>query len=169
MIRKIAIGLAAAVIATGGATLAASAAHGSGGHGGGGGPGGGGHAGTGHGHGGGTGMAGGGHRHGGPQYGYAKHGPRPDHWRHHHHDGPRWGYREYDRYYGRGGGSCWRYYDGGREWVCPSGYRSYSREWYGPRHGYWHGGHGWRGGYGSMGKGGGGKGGGGKGGGKGHH
>jgi hypothetical protein len=155
MIRKMAICLAAAVIATGGATLSASA-RGGGGHGGGG------HVGMGHGggHGGmrtSMGMQRPGH---GPRQfaEFRRHDRDRDRWRHR-----RWGYTDY-RSYGGGGGSCWRYYDGGREWVCPSGYSSYSREWYGTRYG------GWRGAHGSV-KGGGGKGGGpGKGGGgKGRH
>jgi hypothetical protein len=133
MMRKIAIGLAAAIIATGGLTLSASA-----------------HRGGGMGHvssysKGGLGKGGpsrmGMYRpvHSGPrQYGYY-HGYRPgphfDHWRPHY-----WGPRYGGYYYG---GSCWRnvWTPGGwtRQWVC--GYRPYgyagssSRTWHGPRHG----------------------------------
>jgi hypothetical protein len=136
MMRKIAIGLAAAVIATGGLTLSASAYRGGPGHGG---------------------YAKGGmYRtgHVGPRsygmyrperYGHYRH---YDHWRHH------WrpGYSNYGTYYG-GGGGCWRniWTSGGwtRQWVCGYGkpYGSYGgygggyyRHWHGPRYGHWGGG-----------------------------
>jgi hypothetical protein len=132
MMRKLAIGLAAAVIATGGATLSASAYRG-GGHGGG--------AHYGSGHRGGVAHYGGytkgmyrpGRAYG--QYGYTKY--RPDYWRHRH--GWRHGYyRTYGTY---GGGSCWRYTPEGRVWVCgyerPYGYGGYHREYYRHRYGHY--------------------------------
>jgi hypothetical protein len=140
MMRKLAIGLAAAVIATGGATLSASAYRGGG-------------------QGGGAAHYGGSHRggmahHGGhakaiyrPGHAYGQYGSgkyRPDHWRHRH--GLRGGYyRTYGGYYG-GGGSCWRWTPTGRVWVCgqgrPYGYGGYYREHrfghYGRRYGGGH-------------------------------
>jgi hypothetical protein len=130
--RKIAMSLAAAVIATGGTTLSASARHGGGG-----------------GHGGPVKSAGKtgvyrpshfGHRQygefGGYRSGYRP-GPHFDHWRYHH----GWGrhYYPYSGYYG--GGSCWRWTPEGRVWVCgygrPYGYgRSYGY-YHGPRYGHW--------------------------------
>ena len=117
MLRKIAIGLAAATIAVGGSTLTASAMHG----GGGGGP------------------------HGGKVSGVAPHGGggryamgdryRYDHWR------GRYSYRYYRPYrYSYGGGSCWRWTPEGRVWVCGGGrgpsYRyGYYRGGWGYRHG----------------------------------
>jgi hypothetical protein len=130
MLRKVAIGLAAAVIATGGATLTAAAAHGSGGD-----HGGGGHEGySGHGDGHYGSMK-------GDRYGmdHGVHGYRyrPE-WKYHHYYGPRWGYERH--YYG--GGSCWRNVwtvDGWqRQWVCGYGrpygstydyYRGYRGGW----------------------------------------
>jgi hypothetical protein len=124
MIRKIAIGLAATVIATGAATMSASAAHG--------GPRGGmGYSKGGMGK---MGMSRGMYRSGPRTFAYRAPG-RSDHWRYHHHWGPRWGHYERPYYYGGGGGSCWRkvWTPSGwdREWVCgygrPYGYstRSY--------------------------------------------
>jgi hypothetical protein len=132
MMRKLAIGLAAAVIATGGATLSASAYRGSG-------------------HGGGAAQYGGGYRSGMAhyggytkgvykpgrtygQYGYGKY--RPDYWRHRH------GWRHgYYRTYGTYGGSCWRWTPEGRVWVCgygrPYGYGGSYREHYRPRYGHY--------------------------------
>jgi hypothetical protein len=112
MIRKIAIGLAAAAIAIGGSTLGASAHHGGGGYGGG--------------------------PHGGKVSGLGPHGAggrytmgdryRHDHW------GGHYGYRYYRPYqYSYGGGSCWRWTPEGRIWVCGRGYG------YGPSYGYYRG------------------------------
>jgi hypothetical protein len=117
MLRKIAIGLAAVAIATGGATLSASAMRGGGGGHGGGGMHGGMHGG----------MVGGFH---GGSGRYAMAGRyRHDHWR------GRGGYGGYSY-----GGSCWR--DG--VWVCPGGgYYGPSYYRYG---GYYRGGRGFRGG-----------------------
>jgi hypothetical protein len=141
MIRKIAIGLAAAVIATGGATLGASAARGGGGHGGGAAHyGGGHHGGMAHYGGYAKGMYRPGRQYG--QYGYGRY--RHDYWRYRHE--PRYGYRTYGTY---GGGSCWRWTPEGRVWSCgygrPYGYSGYYREHYrphyyghyGPRYGHY--------------------------------
>jgi hypothetical protein len=152
MMRKIAIGLAAAVIATGGLTFSASAHRGgTGGH-----------------HGGGFAKGGAGKfgmyrgdgmyrtgrvgprsfgtyrpdRFGPRQYGYYR-GRHFDHWRHH--------WRPGYSYYGGHGGACWRnvWTPGGwtRQWVCGGGYGEpygysggYYRHWHGPRHGRWGGG-----------------------------
>jgi hypothetical protein len=136
---KIAIGLAAAAIATGGSTLTAAAAHGGGGgHGGGG-------------HGGGMGHYGGGHARGGMghygHYGHFAKGERhPGHWETH--KWSRSGY--YPRYGGGGdrGGSCWRWreteFGPRRVWVCPSygGGPSYGRYRYGGAYSKWVPGHG---------------------------
>jgi hypothetical protein len=136
MLRKIAIGLAAAAIAVGGSTLSASAMHG--------GSGGGMHGGGMHGGGGHGGRVGGfGPRGGGGRYVMGDR-YRHDHWR------GRYGYRDYRPSYG---GSCWRWTPEGRVWVCGGGY--------GPsyRYGYYRGG-GWdrhRGGYGGGPHGGGGR------------
>jgi hypothetical protein len=119
MLRKIAIGLAAAAIAMGGATLSAQA--GGGKMGGGGGP---------HGGGGGGRHVMGGH----------------DHWRGDHWRGERYGYRHYRPYYRySSGGSCWRWTPEGRIWVCGGGYGpSYRYGYYreGWRGRYGHGPHG---------------------------
>jgi hypothetical protein len=138
MIRKIAIGLAAAVIATGGLTLSASAYRGGAGHSGGYSKGGMGKVGM---------NRGGTYRTGrtGPRsYGMY----RPD--RYGHHDHWRWRHRPGYNYYSySGGGSCWRnvWTPGGwtRQWVCghgrPYGYGGgYYRQWHGPRYGHWGGG-----------------------------
>jgi hypothetical protein len=121
MLRKIAIGLAAAAIAMGGSTSGASAMHG----GGGGGP---------HGGGGGGGKVSGFGPHGGGGRYAMGDRYRHDHWR------GRYGYRGYTTY--SYGGSCWRWTPEGRIWVCGG---------YGPsyRYGYYRGGWGHhRGGYG---------------------
>ena len=118
MVRKIAIGLAAAAIAMGGATLNASAMRGGGG--------GGGH--------GGGGMNGGmvsGPHGGGGRYAMGDRYRRD-------HDRGRYGYRYY-RYGGSYGGSCWRWTPEGRIWVCGGGY-GYGDGGYGYRYRY-----GWRG------------------------
>ena len=120
MLRKIAIGLAAAAIAIGGSTLSASAMRGGGPHGGG--------------------------PHGGNISGFGPHGGggryamgdryRHDHWR------GRYGYRYYRPYSYSYGGSCWRWTPEGRTWVCGGYGPSY-------RYGYYRGGWGHdRGGYG---------------------
>src|SRR5215831_10440604 len=131
MLRKIAIGLAAAAIAMGGSTLSASAMRGGpqggGGMQGGGGPhGGGGMQGGGGPHGGG-GMQGGGGPHGGKVGDFGSRGGggryamgdryRHDHWRGRY--GYYGGYRPYGYTYG---GSCWRWTPEGRVWVCGGGY-----------------------------------------------
>jgi len=120
MLRKIAIGLAAAVIAIGGATLTASAHHG----------------------------GGGGGMHGGKVSGVGPHGGggryamgdryRHDHWRGRY--GYRYGYRYYRPYSYSSGGSCWRWTPEGRIWVCGRGY-GYGRS-YGYYRGYRYGGRG---------------------------
>jgi hypothetical protein len=103
MLRKIAIGVAVAAIAMGGATLSASA----------------------------RGEHGGGGPHGGfaKMGGYGKAGGFE---RHHHHWGGR-GRGGYYSYGGYGGGSCWRRTPEGRVWVCGGGYGGgyggYGYEW----------------------------------------
>jgi hypothetical protein len=96
MLRKIAIGLAAAAIAMGGLTLNASAIRGGGGP-----------------HGGGFARVGGGY---GPHGGFAMRGDRFRH--------QQWGWRggggSYSGY--SYGGSCWRWTPEGRVWVCGGGY-----------------------------------------------
>jgi hypothetical protein len=93
MLRKIAIGLAAAAIGLAGLTLNVSARPGGGGHGGGG-------------------MHGGGFaKVGGPQGGVK-----------HRHWGSR-GRGGYHSYGYSTGGSCWRWTPEGRVWVCGGGYR----------------------------------------------
>jgi hypothetical protein len=140
MMRKIAIGLAAAVIATGGLTLSASAYRG--------GAAGPVHAATAHAdlpHAAfriAAGMA----RAGPRSYGMYRQdryrGHHFDHWRHHWRPG-------YSNYSYSGGGSCWRNIWTGngwtRQWVCgygrPYGYGGgYYRHGYGPRYGHWGGG-----------------------------
>jgi hypothetical protein len=146
MMRKIAIGLAAAAIATGGLTLNASAYRSGPGH----------HGGVAKGGTGKYGMYRGGtprggvyrteHKFGPRQYGYHGHyrpGRHFDHWRHHWRPGYSCG-----TYYG---GTCWRnaWTPSGwtRQWVCgsrPYGYGSYGHGYYrhghGPRYGHWGGG-----------------------------
>jgi hypothetical protein len=125
MMRRIAIGLAAALIATGGATLTADA-HGGGYHGG-----------SHYSHGGHY-MKGGPRGEYGHRYGYKY---RPE-WRHHRYE-PHWGGYYERRHYG--GGSCWRSVwtpDGWqRQWVCGGGYGrhpygayGYYRGWGGHHH-----------------------------------
>jgi hypothetical protein len=131
MLRKIAIGLAAAVIAVGGSTLSASAMRGGGGS-----------------HGGGPHMGGG---PGGQVKSFGPHGgARGYAMREHRRYWP-----GHDRYYRYGysyGGSCWRWTPEGRVWVCDGGrsyrYGYYRRGWEGHRHGGFgpHGGFGHHGG-----------------------
>jgi hypothetical protein len=120
MLRKIAIGLAAATIAMGGLTLSASAMRGGGPHGGGGFA----RAG-GFGHGAGRGFAMRGGR------GFAMRGGRAfgmRGFRHH-----RWGWRGrggFVRFGSSWGGSCWRWTPAGRVWVCGRGVvPSYGSSW----------------------------------------
>jgi ATP-dependent RNA helicase RhlE len=165
MMQKIAIGLAAAIIATGGSTLSASAARGGGDQGGRGGHSGGmtyrgggmGKLGAGpskYRPGGGAQFAKGEPRPGGP-YGQAgkhrpsnecwgRHCPRPGHW-----ETRNWSrYGTYPRYTGGygGGGSCWRWvetrFGPERKWVCGygrgyGGYGSYGSYRYGGSYSKW--------------------------------
>src|SRR6266436_7652890 len=131
MMRKIAIGLAAAAIAIGGSTLSASAAKGGGGSG----PHGGTVMGGPHGGGGGYGRPSAGRAYGMGPRAYGFHGRgyehrRPYPYRYGHYKYPyRYGYY---KTYPSHGGSCWRWTPEGRVWVC-----GYQRPSYGYRYGYY--------------------------------